>query len=493
MAVDRATFPVRDRTTTRDGYLRSYALAIPTADVGPGTQPYVDAGAVADAVAPIYADALYCAKATDLITAVGQALDDFGETKGRARKEATVSQGYVIADTVTGGALISEGEELRLPSRGTRFRTTVTNVYTPGDLIAVESVDTGAGVNVIAGATLAWTSPPAGVRSTALVFENSNGAGITGGAPEESDDEYRAVLLDRCANPPAAGNWAHYAAVVEDLPGIGVQKAFPYPCWNGPGTLAFAFTMRPSETGASRIPNGAQLASVEAAVKDSFPADDGIVALNLLEHEVRIALKVAWKTAGTGWVDQTQWPPFYSSPVLVSGTPTNSTATVTSGSTIADPVVGQTIGLWDSVTRKFKKKRISAVTVVTPSTTYDLTFDVTTATASDSYVPIVGQIVSPWSPSLQSLVEPILKYGDKQGPGEMFASFGDVGMRQRRQPAPTSETYPSKIEQRLLDGIFPLVEDADVAEPTTPYATTVGTPGADVYLHTISDIGVFPL
>jgi uncharacterized phage protein gp47/JayE len=493
MGVDRATFPVRDRTTTRDGYLRTYQLAIPAADVGQGSQPYVQAGCVADAVAPIYADALYCAKATDLLDAVGKALDDFGETKGRARKDATGSQGYVIADTVTGGALISEGTELRLPSRGTRFRTTVTNVYTPGDLISVESVDAGSGVNVVAGATLTWTSPPAGVRSTAIVFENTNGAGITGGAPAELDDEYRAVLLDRCANPPAAGNWAHYAAVIEDLVGLGVQKAFVYPCWNGPGTVAIAFTMRPAETGASRIPNGAQLASVEAAVKDSFPADDGIVALNLLEHEVRVSLKVAWKTAGTGWVDQTQWPAFYANPVLVTGTPTNSTCRVTSGSTIAAPVVGQTIGFWDSVTGKFKKKRISAVSVVAPSTTYDLTFDTTTLTASDSYVPIVGQIISPWSPSLQSIVEPVLKYGDKQGPGEMFASFGDVGSRQRRQPAPTSETYPSKIEQRILDAVFPLVEDADVAEPTTPFATTVGTPGASVYLHVISDIGVFPL
>ena len=492
MAVDRATFQVRGRSQTRDNYLRRYAVEIPTADVGPGTEPFVLASVVADVVAPLYADANYSAKATDLLTAVDTALNDHGRAIGRARKGATGSQGFVIADVVSGGSLINEGTEIRYAPRGTRLAVTVTDTYNPGDLIPVESIDVGAAVNIAAGAKLTWSSPPPGVLSTALVFENSDGSGISGGAPAEDDDTYRAVLLDRRANPPAAGNAAQYCATVEDLPGIGVQKAFCIPCWNGPGTTAICFTMRPSEPGASRLPNGAQLAEVESALKDAFPPDDGISVVNLLEDLVRISLEVTWKSAANGWVDQTPWPLFYADPVHCTGTPTNTTATLTSTSVIAAPVVGQTLGFFDESTGKFKRKRISAVSVVSATHTYTLTFDTTTANASDSFVPVSGQVVSPWSPSLSSVVAPILSYVDKQGPGEMFASFGDVGLRQRRFPPPAPDAYPSKIENRILDAIFTIVADAEVVEPATPFVTTLGTVGASLYVHAVSDIGVYP-
>ena len=107
-------------------------------------------------------------------------------------------------------------------------------------------------------------------------------------------------------------------------------------------------------------------------------------------------------------------------------------------------------------------------------------------------MPVSGQVASPWSPSLSSVVEPILSYVDKQGPGEQQSTFGDVGLRQRRFPPPAPDAYPSKIENRILDSIFAVVADAEVVEPATPYATIVGTPGVELYVHAVSDIGVYP-
>lgn len=492
MSVDLSKFVTPDRSVVRDAHLRSAKFRVPSADYGAGTQPYIDAQVTADVIAPIHAEARACAKATDIADAVGQSLDDWGDRLGRPRKGATKSQGFVIAQTATGGSLVSQGSLGKYLPKGTGYEVAVTGPYNDGDLIPVQSIDVGTSTILAAGSVITWVSPPTGLKSTAIVFENTDGSGIKGGAPAENDETYRAVLLDRMRNPPASGNSAHYTTTVEDIDGLGVQKAFVYPAWNGPGTVAVAFTMRPGSPGDSRLPNGAQITEVEAALKDAFPADDGIAVCVVTEDDVELSLQVTWRSSANGWVDATPWPIYYADPVYVTGTPTNSTARITSSSTIAAPTVGLTLAFWDNATRVFKRKRIATVTQIVANHTYDLTFDVSTLTASDSYVPVSGQYVSPWSPSLQSIVEPILRYFDQQGPGEMFSSFGDPGLRQRRFPAPDTETYPSKVENRLVDGLLAIVADVEIAAPAVPLTTTVGTPGVEVLIHALANLGVHP-
>lgn len=113
-------------------------------------------------------------------------------------------------------------------------------------------------------------------------------------------------------------------------------------------------------------------------------------------------------------------------------------------------------------------------------------------TSDTAFVPANGAMLSPWAASLPSLVEPVLTYFDAQGPGEMFASFSDPGWRKRRVPEPGPDSSPSKIENRMLDGLFELVSDVTIAAPTVPYATTVGTPPALAYLHRLTDLAIFP-
>lgn len=491
MTVDRAKFVTPDRSVVRDAFLRSNKFRVPNADYGTGTQPYIDAQIVADVVAPIHAEAVACAKATDIADAVGQSLDDWGERLGRARKGATKSQGFVIAQTATGGSNVGAGTSGKYLPKGSTYEVAVTGVYNDGDLIAVQSVDVGASTILAAGSVITWVSPPTGLKSSALVFENSDGSGVKGGAPAEDDETYRAALLERMRNPPASGNASQYAITVEDIEGLGVQKAFVYPAWNGPGTVAVAFTMRPGSPGDSRLPNGAQLTQVEAILKDAFPADDGIAVCSIVEDPIALSLQVTWRGSANGWVDLAPWPLFYADQVHVTGSPTNSTCRITSSSVIAAPVVGQTIGFLDPTSDTFKRKRISAVATISATHTYDLTFD-TSLASSDAYIPIANQFVSPWSPSLSSLVKPLLTYFDRQGPGEMFATFADPGLRQRRFPAPDQDTYPSRLENLLVSGLSSYVSDVEIADPAVPLATAIGTPGTEVAIHVLEDLGVYP-
>jgi hypothetical protein len=129
---------------------------------------------------------------------------------------------------------------------------------------------------------------------------------------------------------------------------------------------------------------------------------------------------------------------------------------------------------------------------VTPGTTWDLVFS-TMAKASDvTYTPIAGQVASPWSDSLDLLVEPTLMFVDGFGPGEMFASFFDPGLRQRRSPA-NPDSYPSTVTNKLISGILalPSISNAVLLEPGVPTNTPVGIPGTLVYLFANTDLAVF--
>lgn len=487
----------RTRTQSRDGYLTHYKFAVPDADIGPGTQPHVDASCTADELATVHANTLIIHQNSDLLSATGDGLERWGARLGRERKGATPSSGYVTIGAISAGAAIAAGQRLRYAARNLTFEVTVGATYNNGAQVPIRALTTGPGTNVDAGTIIQFQNPPPGIHTNATIYENTDGTGLTGGANEENDEEYKAVLLDRSSNPPASGNAAAKIAAVEDIPGLGVQKAFCYPACLFPGTTGIAFTMRPSVSGASRLPNGAQIAQVEALLKDQFPADDGIIVASGLNQDVVVAIEVTWRTGVTGWADAGPWPEFQSGdPVHVTtggAGITSSVFRVTTADVYATaPAVGQTIALYDTGTRTFKRKRISAVTVVSANHTWELTFDTSTPGVTDTFIPESGAIVSPWSESLVTVVEPILTYFDRQGPGEQVDPFPDPGQRQRRVPTPTPETYPSRIENRLVDGLFDVVSDAELVKPDPPFSTTVGTPGVLFYLHKLSDLGVFP-
>lgn len=483
---------VKKRDEVHTDFLDAFQFRIPDAEVGKNTDPFVVGAAVADAAMPIYANAPKLAKATSWTTATGDDLTEYAEQIGRPRGEAVGGIGYVIIEAASGGGAILEGTELRYKPAGTRFRVLETKVYLPGELCAVQGIDTGPQTNVAAGATLHWLSPPAGILSTCEVFENTDGSGISGGAEEETDEELKAALTELHANPAASGNDADIIQFVQKLKGLAIQKAFCFPCVVGPGEYAVCFTMRPAAPGASRLPNGAQIAKVEAEVVAHFPGDDGAHFPTMLDHLVAPCIKVRWRSDFGSWVDAVPWPPYASSKVSVVASPTPTASSCRVNNCTTAPAVGNNVAFYDAATRTFKPKRIATVTSV-GGNQYDVTFDMTGSVSDPTFVPASGAIVSPLAVDMSSLVEPILKYSDKQGPGEMYATFIDPGRRQRRVPESNPGSWPHTVTNSILDDIFELVADATLMEPTTPHATTVGTPGLLVYLHRISDIGLFEL
>lgn len=494
MPIDKldGVFVVKTRDRVRDDYLRDFKSRVPTAKTDPKSQLYVEAQGFADALMPLYFDASLVADATSRFSSQGEDLDKEGEERGLARRGKTGASGYVVGTIASGGAFIPADSELRYVPQGLRFRVLVSATYFNGGLIPVVGITDGPATNLAAGTKLTWLNPPAGVGPTALVFENGDGSGLTGGANAQTDEEYRAALFELEANPPQSGNDAEIAAAVLGIPGLAVERAFVYPAILGPGTTGVAFTMRPAKLGASRLPNGAQIALVNATLTDAFPGDDGILVATLGPSAVNVAIEVAWGPGTTSWIDAVPWPAYASPKASVAASPAPTAIAFDIDDCATAPMPGKTIALFDQTTKTFKRKRIATATFVSGST-YSITVDTTTTGASDtSFVPAAGAAVSPWSDSLDLLVEPMLTYFGKQGPGEMLATFNDPGRRQRRWPAPTANTWPSAVENRLVEGLFSIVSDAVLLEPAAPSQAPVGIPGTLAYLHELADFAVYP-
>lgn len=468
-------------------------------DVGPKTLPYLLGTLIADAFLPVMSNVLAIGRATLLRNARGTRLDALAEAQGTSRLEATSSTGYVTVLTSTAGGQIQEDDELEQELTGNRFRVLKTDLYTNGTQVPVEALDTGPETNLDAETVLIFTNPRQGINPKATVATQSDGSGLTGGHEAETDEQLIERIISLRTNPPASGNAAEIVAEMEKAgTGVPVEKAFVIPAWAGPGTACVCFTVRPTATG-SRIPNDVQMGIMQGVVEATFPGDDSFTVAFLLPQLVTIQLKVTWKKGAPGWADQTPWPPYqgaFSTAVTdVGGTvpPTSSTCrVVTSIPLTVAPQIGQTIAFYDLVTKTFARKKILDVTEVAAGLSWDLEFDLSN-NASDPFVPVSGQFVSPWSDSLNFLPAPVTTFMGTLGPGEQFASFPDPGQRQKRQPE-SPVVWSSVLRNADFIGAVKtasVISDVDLARPTTPYATNVGVPGVSVNLLQMNDLAVY--
>lgn len=488
---------VRTRDEIVAEYLQDYRIRDPDAATEPGTQPYIDATTFADQQMLVYYDALVISNGTQDRTSTGTWLEKRGEAVGVARGEAVGASGFITIVASTGGGFIAEGTECRHKSTRLRFKCTVSKTYINGDEVPITGIDTGPATNLKAGEILEWTNPPVGIGPTATVFQNSDGSGLTGGRDKQDDAEYRDSIAERRANPPASGNDAEYQDAIRNIKGIGIQQPFTYPAIRQPGTIGIAFTLRPATPGASRIPNAAQLAQVEADLRAAFPGDDGIFMCSLVAQSLTVVLRVTWAGTATGWADVTPWPPYLSTTVKVSSaaTPTATTFTLYTLTALSppNPAVGNTIGLYNPSTGLFVRKRILTSTMSTSGaqTRWAIVVDTTNNASDTGYTPVAEQVVSPWSDSLDLVAPAVIEHIDGTGPGEQVSTFYDPGTRQKRQPT-SPASWPHQITNRILAPIFdlPSILDVILAEPTVPYSTTVGTPGVESYLFQLGDLAI---
>lgn len=488
---------VKTRDQIARDYARSYSLRNPAADVGPGTQPALDAATLADQLVVLYADAQAVGEATSVRGTYGARLDALAASEGMTRLPAAGALGFVAMQAVSGGATALAGAVLKDPLTNLRFGVAVSGTYADGQAVPVAGIDTGPATSLASGTRLTWQNPPVGAGPTAAVVTQSDGSGLSGGRDIERDEELQARVVARRSNPPAAGNVAAYLECVEALPNMAVQKAFAYPAIKGPGTCGVAVTLRPAQPGASRIPNAAEMSTALAALVASFPADDGILLATLQAQAVEPVLKIQWSRSASGWTDAAPWPAYVAADkVHVNGAGALSATALraTTSTSTTTPQVGQTIAVYDAVAGKFRRKRIATVVVVVAAKSWDLTFLTANGASDTTFAPVNNALICPWSDSLDLLVPPVASHFDGLGPGEQVATLPDPGQRLRRQPESPS-AWPSSVSNRLLGPVFGLVAvaDASLIEPTVPYATTVGTPGTLSYLLSLSDLAAFPL
>lgn len=489
---------VEQRAEIRDTYLNDYSLRVPAADVGPGGQPYVDASLAADTIVPLYADAVTIGRGTNLSTSAGVWLGLIGEAAGITARPAVGASGFVTITASSGGTFIQQGTELKERVKQTRYEVSTSYLYFDGDEVPVNGVDTGPSTNQSAGTVLQFTAPPPGCGQNATVAPQSDGSGLIGGRPADDDRVLRSLISDARANPPASGNDAQYQQQIRKTPALSVQQVFTYPAIRGPGTVAYVFTLNPSRPGGVRAPNSAQIAETQAWIVGQMPGDDSVFPCFLVEIQLRVLLRVTWTTGAATWADVTPWPPYVAADpvrVAVSPSPSLSLIRLFTGTPTTDPQVGQTIGFYDNVSGTFKRVRIGAISVVTPTTTWDITPDRTNNASDPSYVPAVGDVASPWSGSL-SLVSPaVISYFDGFGPGEQVSSLPDPGLRRRRQPPSAQNSkWPSVVTNKILEPVFKVsaIFSASLVEPTDPYPTPVGVAASYSNLLILGQLGIYP-
>jgi hypothetical protein len=234
-------------------------------------------------------------------------------------------------------------------------------------------------------------------------------------------------------------------------------------------------------------------------VQGQFPADDGLFDCLLLAQPVSIVIRLTWSDGAAAWTDAVPWPPYYAftaTPAAMVVTSATSPVAFSVDCTVGNragavaPQAGNNIAVYNAAAGAFEQKRILGVTGTGP---WALTVDTTNGVSDTTYTPVVGQRVSPWSDSLNSLVPPVIAFLGTMGPGEQFFTFFDPGLRQRRSP-PSPRFWPSVITSRLDSSILDLdaIADASIAEGLGQ-TTLVGAPGTVAYLIELGFLDAFPL
>lgn len=450
-------FVTFNRDEIENRYKRDYALRNPEADVISG-QPDLDAKLAADLVLPLYYDAKLIVEGMNEDEATGPRLDLVGERIGLPRGAARGASGYVAVQAAAGGGTIITGDEIENPQTRKKYEAAETRLRQDGEHIRIRAKSAGPETDVEAGTVLRWTSPRPGIGQNATVVEQSGGRGLTGGAEAQGDTRYQDAIHAQKQNPPAGDNDAEIVAVIAKTPDVSVEQVFTYPGIYGGGSSAFNFTTLAPRLGASRIPTEAQGTAALEWLRAQMPGDNSYFPLVQESEDLVLAFSVSWATGG--WDDVTPWPAEYADGVEVVSA-TSATAFVLDGSG-ADPVVGQTVGLWDPVLYKFQRKTFLTVTGTGPWT---VTCDTANGASDTTYTPVAGQLVSPWSDNLQAVPAPVLTYMATLGPGEIFDEDeipDEEGRRRIREPR-APKAWPYATTAKVTVDLATLAAVADVA------------------------------
>lgn len=210
---------------------------------------------IAGALSGLYGYLDWIARQVMPDTAEDAQLERWASIWGLQRIAATSASGPAPL-TGTNGSPIPAGTVVQRPD-GVEFATTADVVIAGGvGVIALECLTPGDIGNTSVGTALSFVSPVDGVESDFLVGMG----GIAGGFPEETDDQLRARLLRRIAQPPQGGSAADYDDWTHEAL-LDVTRVFVLPLWNGPGSVGVTFMCDGRDVA---IPTGDDVDAVQA-------------------------------------------------------------------------------------------------------------------------------------------------------------------------------------------------------------------------------------
>jgi uncharacterized phage protein gp47/JayE len=478
-------------------YERDYLLHNPGAKVGQNTLPGADARTLTDMLLPLYAEAARIGGGLRIESHSGDELEAVCEDYGvePSRLAAVGASGLVQVQTVAGGEFLVAGTLLQDESSGLRYQVIVAGLYDDGDAVPVAAVDTGPDTDQSAGARLKFVAPPPGVGPYATVIEQVDGSGLSGGRPEETDDELRQRFREQTADPAAGGNVAEYRQAAASTPSVRVEAAFVYPAIMGPGTVGMAVTMAPAGTTGDRVPTSTDLDQIRAHVVGKMPGDDGLFMYDIIPEPVDVDIAVQWAASANGWNDIKPWPPYHATaPYHVTATSVSPlTASVAQNDPGRQaPSIGTTIAFWTGTA--FVRKTVVGISGAgTLASPWILTFSSTNSASDGSYIPTLGDRPTPWAESLIDLVDPVRGIFAALGPSD-HVSFDVGGLRRRRSPAP-ADAWPTSLTSRSWLELFdvPSVREADWLGPALPRTPVAATVGVSANLLVLGSLRVYAL
>lgn len=179
----------------------------------------------------VYGYADWIARMGVPFTATDEYLYAWAALVGIYPKDATPASGSAQF-TGNPGVLIPSGTAL-LRQDSTPYVTTADGtVDTTGNVIVpITASSSGVVTNCDAGTAIALAAPIGGINGAGVVVA----PGATGGADQETDDEFRTRMLQRYADPPQGGAAADYVEWATQVPGC--TRAWVLPNGWGPGTV----------------------------------------------------------------------------------------------------------------------------------------------------------------------------------------------------------------------------------------------------------------
>jgi uncharacterized phage protein gp47/JayE len=435
-----ADFNVKTLEQTRSDYLSTYRqllirLGVTDPDVSPGSAIYVHATALAQETASIGYNLSILAQGVLPDSAQGDDLLRHAALLGLSLRPAGGSTGLVTLVSSVSPVAIATGSQLIDPS-GLKYKVSFGGSYNGGDTIRIESVDVGDATNLAEGTVLRWSTPPAFVSQTLAVGPGD----LTGGSAAEDLEGLRTRVLDAWRAPPGAGNAAQLSAWAESSD-PSVQRAFVYPCFQGPATAAVAVVRAPTANDKGRDLDITLIATNVAPYVVSRVPEYVLLSVTAVANQpvnVSFGLSLPDYTSGLGWINQTPFPTFASLGYApVTGV---TSTTVFSINSDAPPQAGVTQIAWMSPS----EWRLYRGTVISYTGTGPYTVTVDTPFLNIAN----GVFIVPDAVNLETYFDAVLTQFANLGPGEKVTAAGLLP-RGLRQPL-ASQSWASSIGPSIL-------------------------------------------